>query len=128
MDVRQWSRSNAHYGRELVNSGLRGAASGRDSFLQGLRLGPILNDSARRACRSAAAGVFMGLLSGYLANRRRGTANALKYAVAGGALGFGAAMVWRNRCLAASVGSGAIHNMGRARDQHWLERHPIDYA
>ncbi len=128
MNVRQWSRSNAHYGRELVNSGLEGAVSGCDRFLQGLHLGPILNDSARRACKSAAAGVLLGMLGGYLFHRRERLGGAFKYAVAGGALGFGATMMWRNRCLAASIASGAASNIGRARDQHWLKKHPIDYA
>jgi hypothetical protein len=30
--------------------------------------------------------------------------------------------------LAASVAFGALRNIDRVRDEHWLERHPIDYA
>jgi hypothetical protein len=52
----------------------------------------------------------------------------LSLGLLGGAIGFGAALVWQSRCLAASVAHGAFRNMGRVRDEHWLERHPIDYA
>jgi hypothetical protein len=46
----------------------------------------------------------------------------------GAAIGFGLAVAWVNRHLEASVASGAWKNMGRARDEHWLEKNPIDYA
>jgi hypothetical protein len=46
----------------------------------------------------------------------------------GGVIGFGASMVWQNRFLAASVAGGALRKISRARDEHWLQRHPIDYA
>jgi hypothetical protein len=37
-------------------------------------------------------------------------------------------MAWESRRLTVSVGDGALRNMGRVRDEHWLDRHPIDYA
>jgi hypothetical protein len=50
------------------------------------------------------------------------------FGLLGGAIGFGAGIAWENRRLAASAASGALRNIGRVRDEHWLERHPIDYA
>jgi len=52
----------------------------------------------------------------------------MAFGLLGGAIGFGAGVVWQDRCLAASVARGALRNIGRVRDQHWLDRHPIDYA
>jgi hypothetical protein len=43
-------------------------------------------------------------------------------------VGFGAGVAWDNRRLAASIASAAMRNIGRVRDEHWLDRHPIDYA
>jgi hypothetical protein len=48
--------------------------------------------------------------------------------VLGGVIGFGAGVVWNSRRLTAAVAKGALRNVGRVRDEHWLERHPIDYA
>jgi hypothetical protein len=52
----------------------------------------------------------------------------LAYGLLGGAIGFGAAVVWESRCLTASIAGGALKNIGRVRDEHWLSNHPIDYA
>jgi len=46
----------------------------------------------------------------------------------GGAVGLAAAFAWESRHLTASVAGSALKNMGRARDEHWLSTHPIDYA
>jgi hypothetical protein len=46
----------------------------------------------------------------------------------GAAIGFSAGMGWEIRGLAASIARGALHNVEKARDEHWLQLHPIDYA
>jgi hypothetical protein len=46
----------------------------------------------------------------------------------GGVIGFGAAVAWESRRLSASVAGGALKNIERVRDEHWLTKHPIDYA
>jgi len=50
------------------------------------------------------------------------------YGFVGAAIGFAASFVWESRRLAASVASGSFRNIGKVRDEHWLERYPIDYA
>jgi len=50
------------------------------------------------------------------------------YGFVAAAIGFAASVVWESRRLAASVASGALRNIGKVRDEHWLERYPIDYA
>ncbi|MGA7512914.1 MAG: hypothetical protein WBW46_08460 [Candidatus Sulfotelmatobacter sp.] len=52
----------------------------------------------------------------------------LAFGVLGGAVGFGAGIIWENRRLVASATGGALQNIGKVRDQHWLEKNPIDYA
>jgi hypothetical protein len=37
-------------------------------------------------------------------------------------------MAWESRYLARSIGRSALRGMERAREEHWLENHPIDYA
>jgi hypothetical protein len=50
------------------------------------------------------------------------------FGLVGGAIGFMASLIWENRRFTASVVSGALKNIGKVRDEHWLEKHPIDYA
>jgi len=46
----------------------------------------------------------------------------------GGAIGFALGVAWQSRRLAASMTSAALGGMGKVRDEHWLEKNPIDYA
>ncbi|MBZ5598614.1 MAG: hypothetical protein LAN83_09855 [Acidobacteriia bacterium] len=128
MSSHSWLSSNVDYCRKLVNSGLEGARSGEEAFLEGSPLAPFLNDSVRQALRPAAIGACLGLLGSYPGNQRHSAGRALACGLLGGALGFGVGVAWESRRLTASVASGALKNIGRVRDEHWLERHPIDYA
>jgi hypothetical protein len=128
MTFRQWSNSNLEYGRRLLDSGVQGARSGERAFLHGTRLSPYLNQSLRVALGPAALGACLGVLGSHPRARRGSAARALICATLGCVVGFGAGIAWKSRGLAASVACGAIRNIGRARDEHWLERHPIDYA
>jgi hypothetical protein len=78
--------------------------------------------------KPAALGACFGLLSSYRSNRRTSLCKAIAYGVIGGAIGFGAGVAWESRRLASSVSSGALKNMSKVCDEHWLELHPIDYA
>jgi hypothetical protein len=119
---------NADYGRKLVNSGLAGARSGGEEFLGGKPLTPFLNESAQNAFAAAAVGAGIGLLGGLAANRNRSAGRAIALGFIGGAIGFGAGLIWESRRLGASILSGALKNIGKVRDEHWLEENPIDYA
>jgi hypothetical protein len=128
MTLREWSNSSIEYGRKLVDSGVQGARSGERAFLDGRRLTPYLNRSARIALGPAAVGACLGVLGSNPRARRTSSTRAFLCAALGCVVGFGAGIAWKSRGLAASVASGAIRNIGRVRDEHWLERHPIDYA
>jgi hypothetical protein len=128
MDLGKWSKSQADYGREILHSGLEGARSGGEAFLHGEPLTPFLSEFVRSALKPAAVGAFIGVLGSYPGKRERSVARALAYGLLGGAIGLGAGVAWESRRLSASVAGGALRNIGRARDEHWLTKHPIDYA
>jgi hypothetical protein len=127
MNVREWSKSTAVYGRKLVHGGREGATLGRESYLHGERLGSFLNESVRIALKPAVLGACIGLLS-TSARRNRSVRCAFQCGMLGCIVGFGAAVVWQSRGLASSVASSALKSIDRVRDEHWLEKHPIDYA
>ena len=128
MEIRNWSKSEVEYGRKVLNSGLAGARFGRESFLNGRPLTPFLSRAVRNASRPAAAGAILGVLGSYPGERNRSANRALTFCFLGWAIGLGVGIVWQSRRLTACVASGALKNIGRVRDEHWLERHPIDYA
>ena len=41
MDLTKWSKANADYGRKLLDSGIEGARSGEEAFLDGEPLTPF---------------------------------------------------------------------------------------
>lgn len=130
MSLRSWSRSNADYGRKMLNSGLDGARSGREAFLNGRPLTPFLSESVRNAWKPAAIGACLGALGSYPNHRHDHSfiGRVFTYGFLGGAIGFGASIAWESRRLTASVAAGALKNMEKVSDEHWLETHPIDYA
>jgi len=127
MDLREWSKSSVDYGRELFYSGIEGARSSGEAFLDGEPLTPVLTESVRSALKPAALGVCLGILGSY-PYREKSIRRAVAYGLLGGAIGFGAGVVWKSRDLAASAAGGALKSIGQARDEHWWARHPIDYA
>lgn len=128
MNQLKWSKSNIDYGRKLLCSGLEGARSGREAFLKRKPLSPFLGEPVRNALKPAALGLCIGVLGGYRKNRHSSAGRVFAYGLVGSAIGFATSVAWGSHRLAASVASGALRNIGKVRDEHWLERHPIDYA
>jgi hypothetical protein len=127
MNLQTWSKSNADYSRRLYHAALEGARYGQEEFLHGTPLGTRLDESTRHAWMPAAIGACIGLL-GVCPVRPKKASKALALGLVGGLVGFSVAVAWENRRLAATVASSAWKKIGRVRDDHWLERHPIDYA
>jgi hypothetical protein len=120
--------SSFQYGRKLLDSGLEGARTGEQMFLRGEPLAPYLNSSARHAVAPALIGACVGVIGSHRIRHRHSAAKMVAYCLVGCALGFGVGLAWESRRLAASVVFGARKKISRVRDEHWLERHPIDYA
>jgi len=127
MNLMEWSKSNVDYGRKLMDSAVEGAREGETDFLRDESLGPYLERSALRAIAPTIIGACVGLLSGYLADKRSRNRTVL-YGLLGGAIGFSAGVLWENRNLTASVASGAWKRINKPRDERWFEQNPIDYA
>jgi hypothetical protein len=128
MEPRNWSKSEFEYGRRILNSGLEGARSGREAFLEGRSLTPFLSEGVRNALKPAVVGACIGVLGSYPGNHHSSIARVLAFGFLGWAIGLGAGVAWETRGLTGCVASNALRNIGRLRDEHWLERHPIDYA
>jgi hypothetical protein len=128
MNLREWSQSEVEFGRKVVNSGLAGARSGREAFLDGRPLTPFLGKTVRNASTPAAVGAILGLLGSFAGNHPKSAKRALVFGFLGGAIGLGIGIAWQSRELTACAANGAWRNIGRVRDEHWLETHPIDYA
>jgi hypothetical protein len=128
MGLREWSESEVEYGRKVLNSGLEGARSGREAFLNGRSLAPFLGESVRNALKPAAVGAWAGALSSYPGNWNPSFGRTLTFGLMGAVIGFGAGLFWESRALTASVAASAWKNIVRVRDEHWFEKHPIDYA
>lgn len=128
MNFLEWSKSSVDYGQKLVNSAIDGAREGEDEFLKEKPLAPSFSESARHALRPAIAGALLGALGGSLGSRRRSTTRAFAYGLLGGAIGFGAGLIWENRQFGSTVASSAWNKINKTRDEHWFEKNPIDYA
>ena len=128
MDLREWSISNVEYSEKLVNSGIEGARSSGEAFLNGESLMPFLSESVRSALRPAALGACIGVIGSNPRSGQRSLGSVLAFGLLGGAVGFGAGVVWKSRRLVASAANSALRNIGKVRDEHWLTKHPINYA
>jgi hypothetical protein len=128
MNVMEWSKSNVDYGRKLVDSALEGARAGEGEFLKEESLASFLGESALQALAPAGIGACLGALGGYFGTGRRSRARALVCGLLGGAVGFGAGVIWESRQLSKSVASKSWKSVSKTRDEHWLEKNPIDYA
>src|SRR5579883_3274757 len=128
MTGQQSLRSNLEYGRQLVKSGVAGLSRGRDEHLQGQPLSEVLVRSARASLALTALGACAGLLRYYLPAGRARLAKTIACSLVGSTIGFAGAFTWKTRALAESMGRSAVQQMSAVRDQHWLDRHPIDYA
>ncbi len=128
MKVQQSLRSNLRYGQHLVESGMSGLSSGRQAHLNGQPLSDALGRAARASLGLAVFGTCAGLLRYSFPARRDSISKAITCGVAGGAMGLLAGLAWKTRDLTGSMTRAAAKQMGAVRDEHWLDRHPIDYA
>jgi len=127
MNILEWSKSEVDYGRRLMDSAAEGARKGEGEFLGEESLGRYLERSVLHAMGPMVLGACLGWSSGRF-ETRRSKSRALVCAFLGGAIGFGAGVLWENRKLTASVASSAWRSITKTRDAHWFERNPIDYA
>src|ERR1700741_1966277 len=127
MNLREWAQAEVEYGRKVLHSGLAGARSGRETFLKGRPLTPFLSEAVRNASVPAAVGAIVGVLASQPRDRRS-ACKAVAFGFLGCTIGLGLSLAWQSRGLTSCVTQTALRSIGKVRDEHWLERHPIDYA
>jgi len=116
------------YSRKLVNASISGIRNGQQIALNGQPLPELLFESARDSLKLAAVGACVGLLLSYLTNRRSLIPSRIACGSFGSALGFCAGFAWKTRKVTSSVARSTRKEMGRVRNERWLEMNPIDYA
>lgn len=123
--VAEWVGENLDYGRRLVDSALEGA---REAITEKKDLPDVLVKSAPSSLGLAALGAGVGVLCSYCGNKRKLSKEGALFGMLGGLAGFLIGLGWSTRHLTNGMAYGAMKNINTARDEHWLERHPIDYA
>lgn len=114
----------AAYIKELVRAGLDGIAAARHE------MGGAAFSPAPEAVlwTPAAVGAALGVLSTRLIGNRKSVSHLGMGGLVGSVVGFGAGFAWASRGYSGCAARRAIRFVNAARDAHWLETHPIDYA
>ena len=107
-----------------MNSGLQGARSAEQQFLQREPLKPYLGESARAALSPALVGACVGVIGSRTGARNNSPVRMVAFATVGWLLGFTVGLAWESRRLTASLVYGARKGINKVRDEHWLETHP----
>ena len=120
--------TNVAFGKRLVDSSIEGASSGSRRALEEEPLTDVIRRAMREAGMPAAIGACVGAAASLWKGDGRAPRNAVLGGLVGAALGFSAGILWGSRNLTGAMVKGAVASVNATRDQHWLERHPIDYA
>jgi uncharacterized membrane protein YebE (DUF533 family) len=128
MSLGTWFKSEVEYTRDLADSGWNGARAAWESLSQEKPVGEVLTHSARASVAPSVMCAGLGALCALMVQRKRNRAAALALGIAGGFVGFTAALAWETRELSSEVARGAMREMSTTRDSHWLVRHPINFG
>lgn len=107
---------NMTYGRKLIGAAISGISKREASASKERPVGLILK------CLTVAA---IGTWAGKHVCKRPAR---LQRTAACAAAGFLAALAWNTRKVTSAMARSAANEIGKARDEHWLESNPIDYA
>lgn len=116
------------YGRNLVSAGIAGIRRGQDAARGDQQLSAIAVDAAQRSLGLAVVGACVGLVTSCLIRGRKRMSNAIALGAVGSFVGFAAGFSWTTRKVTSNVVHSTAKEIRRARDEHWLELNPIDYA
>ena len=129
MSFGNWIRSEMEYTRDLADSGWHGAVSAWENLSEEEPVSEVLTRSARASVAPTVMCAGLGALCALLIQRGKpNRAVALALGIAGGFLGFTAAVAWETRDLSSELARGAWREMNTTRDSHWLDRHPINFG
>ena len=112
------------YLKQLAGAGLDGIVSARHELPGGV-FSPM---SASAVWTPAAIGAAAGMLSARLVGRRASRYSLAMGGLVGSAVGLAAAAAWASRQFTGTAARRALPLLNAARDAHWLQKHPINYA
>lgn len=128
MSISEKIKTNLAYGKELIESGIEGASDARSSMLASEDRTDLVQAAAQESWQSATIGAMVGALAGVLSDDRKPTRGVIFGGLLGAAVGFAGSFAWKTRPLTSAMAHGAGKRISRARDQHWLADHPINYG
>jgi len=107
---------NKAYGRKLIEAAISGISKREAHATDEPSVGLILK---------CLTGAVLGILADtHILKRPARFSRTAAYA----AFGFLATLAWNTRRTTGAMTRSAAKELGRARDEHWLEMNPIDYA
>jgi len=116
-------RSDLTYSRQLVRAGLDGIAAARQELD-----GPFTPRLQIAAWAPAAVGATIGALGTRWIGKDNRASGVAIGGLVGSVCGLGAALAWASRDIAGPAVRKIFRRINTARDAHWLELNPIDYA
>jgi hypothetical protein len=128
MEPRHKIVSSINFGKTLVERGVSGAREGAQEYLKDHSLRSIMFQVARESVMLAAIGATASVLPVYLASQRKRPKNSLAYAISGLGLILLSGFAWGTRDIAGVMTCSARKQLHAARDEHWLQQNPVDYA
>jgi hypothetical protein len=111
------------YLRTLIGAGLDGISTARHELGGGVFRPPL----TAGVWKPVAIGATVGALGTRLTGSRKAGSIAVGGLV-GCVVGFGAVLAWTSRRFTSHAARTSLRLVNAARDSHWLEAHPIDYA
>jgi len=124
MRTPQWLESDITYVRNLAEAGVNGVTSVRSE--PGDRaFAPVLRSSV---WVTTAIGGTIGVLSSLLGRRRRSAYGTALGGLVGSTIGFGGGVAWTSRDFTGAVARSVVQKVNAVRDEHWLEKNPINYG
>lgn len=112
--------NTVNYGRKLVKAGVSGICASERLTAGGRASSESLGESAFDSLTLAATAMCIGLVT---ARTRR-----LRKSFVLGALGFCGPLAWAACSILSTLTRSACHEIQKVSDEHWLQKHPIDYA
>ena len=112
------------YLKRLAGAGWDGFASARQEMRGGMFSPPL----ETAVWTPAALGAAIGMVGTRLLVKRKSASSAAVGGLVGSLVGCGAAIAWSSRRYTNRAAHRAARLVNAARDAHWLESHPIDYA
>ena len=117
-------KSNLAYVGDLVRAGVDGVATARREQENSMFASPV----PALACASTLIGAGIGVLTARVGMKQKSPRSLAIGGLIGSIAGLSAALAWASRDLAGPAAQKAAQFVGAARDAHWLENHPINYA